>query len=1150
VDRSLRLDLLELALGETRNLPSAEELAEALALAEAELFREQVGVSDDLLRTGWYLHSVGAALESLQLYGTARQRAAFQVSGHIFDLALADPAHDEIDRLRLTFASQVANLRGGLNPNAIAAYRWRTANGAAPDISFGEPAMSLALGTAILASDTPWLFPTLQRLRNTSAQAREAWEINLAETAFASSNGVVDGAWSLILYLVYGDSANRERARDAFRQAASVGRGPDDLDARWVAFHLWQIAADLGQSSPWAILPPDTSPTVTRAFTMARPPVLSLWPPQLDVLDREREPYALDPNVRRLVFSLPTSAGKTLLAQLLVADHLARTGTGVCFVAPTRSLCREIEASLRQRLRLLATASEVTFSDELFEEGGEDLAAVEVMTPERLAYSIRVDPSGTLARFGMFVIDEAHSVGERSRGWILEASLSFLHWSTTNTHHRIVAMSAALGNRATVAAWLDPAGLGFHYDSEWRGPRRVHSIFTTEKVDESATVLPQPTRRSPRRTRYDLRGVLHLRPTSTGRIFELRTQQPIGQLVVRPPGTRDPGLSTPFYRTIAPIAEILGRSGPVLVISPTKPEARSLAAEIARRSHHDGPPWLVALAEARLGANHPLVACLRRGVAYHHASLPRDVLLGIEQSVGTEEIHFVVATTTLTEGVNLPVRTVIIASQGTYGADGTYEEFITGARLLNAIGRAGRAGKESEGWIVLARNAAYQARDFERLTPGEAEMQVVSSLATTTALDELALLEAEIAANADVALTRAGPVVESFISHIWLLASIAEDSGLVIEQGIEEFLESTLAWRQLQDSARVRWRRIARSAASEYARHSSEERHRWSRSGISLPSAAAIERVVVEIARAWADVTGELDTDQTLTTLLGNGRLTRLLQLPESQVPGMRLWRTGAAGAFDLEALELLRDWVRGDSLEELASRYFSPIADHEFRSELLADYISAAFDNFLPWVLGIIVEWTNDRLEAMDAESRIPASIAGFVRYGVSSSDAAILIRSGVPSRTVATLVAERFSAVLAEEQPSLREWLCQTGIADWRAQFAASPQDLAALLEFARPRGTRLAARLLAGEAITLPLRDYVPGEWPQALDLRPLEGDPEPARLGFFARERTVGLVGPEHLTEMRAIVQSGIPIHVRLDREAVPAVATLSVATFPA
>jgi hypothetical protein len=125
VDRALNLDHIRLALGETAHLPTARELVDTIAETEVALFRGLEQVDPALVDVAWYLHSVASALPALEMYGLERQRAAFQVAGHIFDLLLADPTLTGLDRLRCVFAAQVAYLRGDLNPNAIAAYRAR-----------------------------------------------------------------------------------------------------------------------------------------------------------------------------------------------------------------------------------------------------------------------------------------------------------------------------------------------------------------------------------------------------------------------------------------------------------------------------------------------------------------------------------------------------------------------------------------------------------------------------------------------------------------------------------------------------------------------------------------------------------------------------------------------------------------------------------------------------------------------------------------------------------------------------------------------------------------------------------------------------------------------------------------------------------------
>ena len=120
-----------------------------------------------------------------------------------------------------------------------------------------------------------------------------------------------------------------------------------------------------------------------------------------------------------------------------------------------------------------------------------------------------------------------------------------------------------------------------------------------------------------------------------------------------------------------------------------------------------------------------------------------------------------VATSTLTEGVNLPVRTVVIAETRYDGQP--VDAQLRGARLVNAIGRAGRATRESEGWIVLCRQAPEADSDFDLLKPGDDQLEVRSRLATEQALDELAEFEDAMRARVDAVFERAGEDVRSFI---------------------------------------------------------------------------------------------------------------------------------------------------------------------------------------------------------------------------------------------------------------------------------------------------------------------------------------------------------------------------------------------------
>ena len=101
-----------------------------------------------------------------------------------------------------------------------------------------------------------------------------------------------------------------------------------------------------------------------------------------------------------------------------------------------------------------------------------------------------------------------------------------------------------------------------------------------------------------------------------------------------------------------------------------------------------------------------------------------------------QSIRCLVATTTLTEGVNLPFKTVIIAERGYHGSGG-FVEIVDSARLLNAVGRAGRAGRETEGWLILTEHRDFNSSMFEPLDQTGLDLEMQSTMASETALGML-----------------------------------------------------------------------------------------------------------------------------------------------------------------------------------------------------------------------------------------------------------------------------------------------------------------------------------------------------------------------------------------------------------------------------
>ena len=265
----------------------------------------------------------------------------------------------------------------------------------------------------------------------------------------------------------------------------------------------------------------------------------------------------------------------------------------------------------------------------------------------------------------------------------------------------------------------------------------------------------------------------------------------------------------------------------------------------------------MALASTRLGPSHPLVGCLRRGVGFHHAALPDDIQAELEDGIRRGPIRYLVATTTLVEGINFPVRSVLIGDRGFRSADG-YVLTLDAPRLLNAIGRAGRAGRETEGWVVLWLESAFRPSSFDPLLAGDEDLMAISRLSSAEALDALAAFEEILRLSEDAIMEAQGSAVSDFISHVWFIATALSDLHSASVDPVAVSIESTLAWQQLTPEDRERWRAVGEAALHRYEDAPEDHRRRWSRPGTSLPTASELETMAEEVRTSFSTVADRL----------------------------------------------------------------------------------------------------------------------------------------------------------------------------------------------------------------------------------------------------------------------------------------------------
>jgi len=119
---------------------------------------------------------------------------------------------------------------------------------------------------------------------------------------------------------------------------------------------------------------------------------------------------------------------------------------------------------------------------------------------------------------------------------------------------------------------------------------------------------------------------------------------------------------------------------------------------------------------------------LKRGIASHHAGLLPAWKELVEELFQQGLIKVVFATETLAAGINMPARTTVISSLSIRTDDG--HRLLFSSEFLQMSGRAGRRGKDTQGYVVTLQTRFEGAKEASALAiskPNSLESQFTPS---------------------------------------------------------------------------------------------------------------------------------------------------------------------------------------------------------------------------------------------------------------------------------------------------------------------------------------------------------------------------------------------------------------------------------------
>jgi superfamily II DNA/RNA helicase len=432
---------------------------------------------------------------------------------------------------------------------------------------------------------------------------------------------------------------------------------------------------------------------------------IDLWPSQLNVV------HHLFQEPRDLVVALPTSAGKTRIAELAILACLARQRRTV-YVTPLRALSAQTETVLTRTFAPLGIRVSSLYGSMGTSDVDEDTlrsGQIVVATPEKLDFALRSDPS-LLADVGLIVLDEGHMIGASEREVRYEAQIQRLLRRDDADTRRILCLSAVFPSGDQLAdfvAWItrdEPHGL--HQETwrptlqrfglvEWRDDHARLAI--TFGPDQS--FIPRyfeataPTGR--RRNKFPANQREHVIATAWRLVEE-------GQTAL---------VFCPQRNSVMPYAKKIIDLHTRNLIPSVLPPDIDLSEALAV-----GTEWF--------GANDPILQCLKLGVAIHHGALPGPFRREVERLLQKGKLKVTIASPTLAQGLNLSASAVLFHGLRR-GRD-----LLKGSEFANVIGRAGRAFVDTEGLVLypIFDSGPRGRRDWLELTQGQAGKALQSGL--------------------------------------------------------------------------------------------------------------------------------------------------------------------------------------------------------------------------------------------------------------------------------------------------------------------------------------------------------------------------------------------------------------------------------------
>ncbi|WP_412468755.1 DEAD/DEAH box helicase [Pedobacter sp. KLB.chiD] len=799
-----------------------------------------------------------------------------------------------------------------------------------------------------------------------------------------------------IQFYISGNQQALEDARFLLRNLKEIAELEEDAGIWWVIRLLLLISNGFNEASVWHVLPKYFNIENIQVKNYLRSLVYLQPRGHYELFITQRA--ALDQVINSefgCVVSIPTSSGKTRIAEIAILHSIQSNPDGkILYVAPFRSLAFEIENSLEKVFQSSGIVVSHLYGGSLFSKLDElniMEAQVIIATPEKAKALFRAN-TDIINDVTLTILDEGHLLGPDKRLVMNEIFYEELRFYMQRNWGRFLLLSAVLPNAQDLAKWLIDNDEAI-FKNSWRPSDERLGILEWRNNNVSLNWESQDHERSSFNPYF-------ITSEEVSR-YKYRGEEKIKYF----PGDKNEAVATTAYklRTFGPLLIFVGLKDSVFVMAEAYLKAMN-GYGAADHQWKNKSLWRIFQLSCTetYGPDNKWLQFAKMGILCHNAALHSDVRLPLERIMREEKPLVIISTSTLGQGVNLGVSTVIFSTLYQAGDPVRARDF------WNIAGRAGRAFVDHEGKILVAidtNNKSQKSRlnsfnsvrenYFSKEKIDYAESGILSlisalkSYADSIDVDFSLLIEL-ITENNISAIGEKADAIDEILDWVddtlLSLLLIHNSEGDISISWVEDFFSKSLAYIQISSNKNIshdEFLDFIKARTIGIVAKVSKDRNKWRSivgSGIPLNSDLIIEDNIDELI---SNVDEYLLTEGTFENLLD------LLESIETTIEGLPVLNEKGQYLKYPNVAQVRRLWLGGDDAYKI------------FQIERGAEIVTGVYSFSLPWILNGIAKKFKSR--DLDTQATILEELSLFVEVGLPSIIKVKIYQAGIRSRSAA---------------------------------------------------------------------------------------------------------------------------------------------------